>query len=103
MVFNVLQNARRYDWFPIGDMKDFFHRVVMPEEDCDALRFYRCIPGQEDQLQGGLELGIIGEERVTLTSFKSSNEDIPYVLFKLIYQALRISASDLNKQNFVFN
>ena len=51
MVFNVLQNARRYDWFPIGDMKDFFHRVVMPEEDCDALRFYRCIPGQEDQLQ----------------------------------------------------
>ena len=50
-VFNALQNARRYDWFAISDIKDFFHRVVMPEEDRDALRFYRWIPGQEDHLQ----------------------------------------------------
>ena len=36
-------------------------------------------------------LGVIGEERVALTSFESSNEDIPYVLFKLLYHALRKS------------
>ena len=50
-VFNALQNARRFDWFAIGDIKDFFHRVMMPEEDRDALRFFRWVPGKEDELQ----------------------------------------------------
>ena len=27
--FNALQNARRYDWFAIGHIKDFFHSSVV--------------------------------------------------------------------------
>ena len=50
-VFNALQNARRFDWFAIGDIKDFFHRVMMPEEDRDALRFFRLLPGKEEELK----------------------------------------------------
>ena len=50
-VFNALQNAWRFDWFAIGDIKDFFHRVMMPEEDRDALRFFRWLPGREEVLQ----------------------------------------------------
>merc|ERR1712198_610023 len=30
-VFNALQNARRFDWFAIGDIKDFFHAHTMEE------------------------------------------------------------------------
>ena len=50
-VFGALQNARRFDWFAVGDIEAFFHRVLVHVEDRDALRFYRWIPGTTDKLQ----------------------------------------------------
>ena len=50
-VFNALQNARRFDFFAVGDIKAFFHRVALLDEDKDALRFFRWTPGQEEQLE----------------------------------------------------
>ena len=50
-IFNALSNARRYDYFACGDIAAFFHQVLIPPEDRDALRFFRWIPGQEDKLE----------------------------------------------------
>ena len=50
-IFTALQNARRYDFFAVSDIKSCFHQVLIPPEDRDALRFFRWIVGCEDILQ----------------------------------------------------
>ena len=50
-IYSAIQNARLFDHFATGDIEGFFHRIGLPEEDRDVLRFFRWIPGKEDELQ----------------------------------------------------
>ena len=50
-VYSALQNTRLFDYLAVGDIKDFFHKVAIAEEDKDAQRFFRWIPGRDDELE----------------------------------------------------
>ena len=50
-VYGAIQKARLFDFFAVGDVEAFYHRVVLPEEDRDVFRFFRWRPENNNELE----------------------------------------------------